>query len=186
MAILIVALAGGLLSGKLEHRPSTQLTAPPPTPPPSTTTSTEPGPEIQAIRLALIDDMTLDVRAQRLDPDPATRLARAETPTAVARRHADIAMAWAPDRVTETTARYDAAVRANAANPRYTSVTDGAFVVTRWDEVTVAGAVAHASCRGHYRLIEPSGAVEQPDHDWAITLSRSAGRWRLEDRTPPA
>ncbi|GAC1314397.1 MAG: hypothetical protein NVSMB12_07590 [Acidimicrobiales bacterium] len=184
MAIVVLALAGGLLSGKLEHSASTHLAAPPSTLAPTTTT--EPGPEVQAVRLALIDDMTVDMRSQRLDPDPATRLAHAETPSAVARRHADIALAWAPDRVSEITARYDAAVRANAANPRFQSVTDAAFVVTRWNDVTAAGTVAHAGCRGHYRLIEPAGAVEQPDRDWQMTLTRSAGRWRLEDRTPPA
>lgn len=192
VAIVVLALVGGALSGKLEHRPTARLAAaPPPVPTTSTTASTTPeqATATQVVKLALIEDMTLDVRSQRLDPDVHRRLALAETPTAIARRHAEIARAWAPDKVASTQARYDEAVRANAADPSSPSVTDGAFVVTHWGDVGIVGTVAHAMCRGHYRLIEPAGpqvpggAVEQSDRDWTITLVQTGSHWRLEDRS---
>lgn len=198
VAILIIflALAGGIISGKLEHTATTHFAALPVTTAPSTSTSTStsttppttaaPSPEVLTVRAALINDMTLDVLSQRLDADPTRRAALAQTPAAVARRHADVALAWAPDKVADTEARYDASVRAASTNPAIPSITDAAFVVTRWDDVTVSGSVAHASCRGHYRLTESGGPVEQPDRDWHMTLSRAGGQWRLEDRSPPA
>lgn len=197
--VLVLAFVGGAVSGKLEHRPTARVVAAPPSTPTSVVPTTGLGPTtsltsqqaslIQTVKLSVIEDMTLDVEAQRLDPDVHRRLTLAESPAAIARRHAEIARAWAPDRVAATVARYDAVVRENASDPSAPSVTDGAFVVTKWGDVTVSGVSARAMCRGHFRLIEPTnpastaGAIEQPDRDWVIGLSQSAGRWRLEDRT---
>ncbi|GAC1596634.1 MAG: hypothetical protein NVS3B21_20610 [Acidimicrobiales bacterium] len=195
---MVLAFAGGALSGKLEHQPTARVVAAPPPTTTSVVPTTTSGPTtsltsqqasiVQTVKLSVIEDMSLDVQAQRLDPDVRRRLALAESPTAVARRHAEIARAWAPDRVASTIARYDGVVRANASDPNAPSVTDGAFVVTKWADVTISGTMARAMCRGHFRLIEPTnpastgGAIEQPDRDWTITLSQSGGRWRLEDR----
>ena len=195
----MLAFAGGAMSGKLEHRPTVRVASSPTVTSTSVAPTTTAGPTtsltgqqastVQTVKLSVIEDMSLDVQAQRLDPDVHRRLALAESPTAVARRHAEIARAWAPDRVASTVARYDAVVRANASDPNAPSVTDGAFVVTKWGDVTITAMTARAMCRGHFRLIEPTnpastaGAIEQPDRDWVITLSQSGGRWRLEDRT---
>ncbi|GAC1307790.1 MAG: hypothetical protein NVSMB16_04030 [Acidimicrobiales bacterium] len=197
--VLVLAFVGGAVSGKLEHRPTARVVAAPPQSTTSLVPTTSLGPTtsltsqqasaVQTVKLSVIEDMSLDVESQRLDPDVHRRLALSESPAAVARRHAEIARAWAPDRVAATVARYDAVVRANASDPNAPSVTDGAFVVTKWGDVTISGMTARAMCRGHFRLIEPTnpassaGAIEQPDRDWVITLSQSGGRWRLEDRT---
>jgi len=144
---------------------------------------------LEMVRRDLVEDMTLDVTSQRLDPDMRRRLALAETPAAIARRHYDIALAWAPDKVASTQARYDQSVRAAAANAASPSVTDASFIITQWVDVTTTGVAAHASCRAHYRLFEPAnpkatdGAVETPDRSWTVSLTQSGGRWRLEERT---
>lgn len=182
--ILVIALAGGLISGKLEHRSTPHFVPPPPTTTAApTTTSPAQTPAIQAVKLALVNAMNLDLLAQRLDPDPARRLAVAESPADVVRRHTDITVAWAPDKVAGIIARYDALVRANAADRTQPALTGGAFVVAHWDDVTVTGSTARAACHGHYRLVRTTGAVEQPDQAWLVDLTLSGGRWRMENRT---
>ena len=195
VAVVGLALLGGVVSGKLEHTPAARVTSPVATEAATiastSTTSTTSAHEgvLKRVKADLVEDMTLDVASQRLDADLRRRLALAETPDAIARRHADIALAWAPDKVASTQARYDQSVRAAATNPASPSVTDASFVVTQWVDVTTTGAAAHASCRGHYRLVEPgnpkatAGAVETPDRSWTVSLTESGGRWRLEERT---
>lgn len=184
VGIVLVALAGGLISGKLEHRPTRHFVPPPTTTAaPSTTLPPEQTAATQAVKLALVNAMNLDLLAQRLDPDPNRRLAVAESPADVARRHTDITVAWAPDKVAGVIARYDALVRTNATDRTQPALTDGAFVVTRWDAVTVTGSTARATCHGHYRLVRSTGPVEQPDQAWVVDLVLSGGRWRMEDRT---
>lgn len=180
----MIALAGGLISGKLEHRSTphfvpvrTTTTAAP-----TTTTPVETA-AARAVKLALVNAMNLDLLAQRLDPDPARRLAVAESPTDVTRRHTDITLAWAPDKVAGIIARYDALVRANATDRTQPALTDGAFVVATWDDVTVTGSTARATCHGHFRLVRTTGPVEQPDQAWLVDLALSGGRWRMENRT---
>ena len=182
--VLVLALAGGLISGKLEHRSTPHFVPPPPTTTtaPPTTTAPAQTAAVQAVKLALVNAMNLDIAAQRLDPDPARRLAVAESAADVARRHTDITMAWAPDKVAGIIARYDALVRANASDRTQPALTDGAFVVARWDDVTVTGSTARATCHGHYRLVRTTGAVEQPDQAWSVDLALSGGRWRMEIR----
>lgn len=184
--ILVIALAGGLMSGKLEHRPTVHVAPPPPaatTPPTTTTASSEPAPAVQAVKQALVNAMNLDLLAQRLDPDPTRRLAVAESPADVARRHTDITVAWAPDKVAGIIARYDALVRANATDRTQPALTGGEFVVKDWDDVTITGSTARATCHGHYRLVRTTGTVGQPDQAWVVNLTLSGGRWRMSDRT---
>ena len=132
--------------------------------------------------------MTLDVQAQRLDPDRARRAALAAAPAAVAARHEDIATAWAPDKVPAIEAAYDSLVHANALSPA-PSVTESEFVVTTWGRVAIDGTTATVMLTGHYRLTEPTnralpnGVVDQPDQAWTITVRLVDDRWRLEDRT---
>lgn len=190
-----LALLGGVVSGKLEHTPAVRVASRggsgSATIAPTSTTSTTSlqAAEAEKVKVDLVEDMTLDVTSQRMDTDMRRRLALAETPAAIARRHADIALAWAPDKVASTQARYDQSVRTAATNPASPSVTDASFVVTQWVDVTTTGGVAHASCRGHYHLVEPAnpkatgGAIETPERTWTLSLAQSGGRWRLEDRT---
>jgi hypothetical protein len=131
----------------------------------------------------VVTDMGLDLSSQALDPNHATRATIARSPAAVGRRHAAIAMAWAPDKVAAIEANYDALVAANAANPVEPSFSSATFLVTSWGPVNLAGMTATLTVAGHYQLSEPHGTVARPDAHWALTVHLVAGRWLMETRT---
>ena len=187
--IVVIGFAGGALSGKLEHTPGVAPGPAAPTLPLPTTTSPTPTTTTSGaagqVRTDVLSDMSLDMSSLRLDPNPTTRAAIAATAPAVAERHADIALAWAPDRVAAAEAANDARVAATASNPAISSFTAATFVVTSWGRVTIDGTAAAVTCVGHYVLSEPEkppGVVTAPDQRWSITLRLVAGRWRLETR----
>ncbi|MHB8463386.1 MAG: hypothetical protein ACYDH6_14875 [Acidimicrobiales bacterium] len=182
LGVLAVALAGGVLSGKLEHRTSYHGTGSLPPVASSTTTSTV-APAVVAIKADLVEDMSLDVESQRLEADPNRRAALAQRPAAVTARHTAIATAWAPDKAAAVQTLYDRLVAANARNPRAPSVLHAAFVATSWTDVIVEGDLATAVLEGHYQLTETTSVVSQPDQQWTIHLRMTNGRWQLEDRS---
>jgi hypothetical protein len=191
VGVLVVAFAGGAVSGKLEHTPSyrgngslppvgTTVAGPAPSaassPPPNAATKAK-------IQADLVSDMTLDIQAQRLDANRARRAAIAASPAAVAARHTAIAMAWVPAKVPILEAQYDQLVVTNAKNSSAPSVISDQFVVTAWSAITINGDQATAVLLGHYQLTEaPATVVTQPDSIWTVTLVQSDGRWRMQDR----
>jgi len=194
--VLALALLGGAISGKLEHRatfgapsPAISSSSAARASTTSTTTAADAALALQ-VRTDLVADMTLDLRCRRLDPNPRRRAVLAATPAAVARRRAEIAQAWAPDRVAATEFVYEKAVHADAINRARPSMTDAAFVFRSWSDVGIVGPTAHATLVGHYRLTEPAsvgapgGVVVEPDRTWRVSLRLSEGGWKLEDRTP--
>jgi hypothetical protein len=191
LGVLALGLGGGALSGKLEHRASGHPTGslpPVETEPSSTsvvpaTTSTLPPGLTPALSAQVIEDMTLDVNCQRLDPDKSRRAALASTPAAVATRHHEIATAWVPEKAAGIATMYDRQVHANALDPTANSVTHAQFVVVRWYAVTGTSTAATVLLIGHYLLTEPSGLVELNDQPWAISVRMSGGRWKLVDRS---
>jgi hypothetical protein len=194
LAALIVAMAfiGGALTGWVEHGPSTSAgPLPTTTVTPSTRSSTIGTDTDTAVKAQIVDDLGLDETAQRLDPDLARRRALAETPSAVATRHALIEKAWAPDQVARVEALYDAAVLHAAADPTVPSVTDAVFDVTRWQAFNVDGTSARAVVVGHFRLHEPGnlaaravgGYVTVFDRTWTVAATFTDGRWRMEGRS---
>jgi hypothetical protein len=190
VGIVAVAFGGGVLSGKLQHVPTYHGTGSLPpvmtttAPPPPTTIAPADSSAVAKVHTDVIADMTLDVASQRLDPSRARRAALAETSAAVATRHADIAAAWAPDKVPIIEREYDQLVELNARNQNSPSVTADQFIVTTWSAVTIDGNKATAVMLGHYQLTEPGvPTVEQPDAVFQIALTLSAGHWRMEERT---
>lgn len=185
IGIVAVAFAGGAVSGQLQRTRSASTV--PATATATTTTESPVVNEVLVVETDAVDDMSLDLSSQRLDPDRQRRVALAQAPGVVAERHADVALAWAPDQVATTEAAYDKLVIANAANPAVPSVTAATFEVTRWGLVTIKGDVATAACVGHYVLAEPAaprGVVSEPDQAWAMTLRLGAsGDWQMETRT---
>jgi hypothetical protein len=179
IGVLAVAFAGGALSGKLEHTPTYHGTGslPPVVP------TTAPGPDLTVIKAQLIEDMTLDVQSQRLDPDRAHRAAIAASPAAVTARHVAISLAWAPDKAPTIQAKYDKVVIANARSRTSPSVIGDAFVVTSWATITINGSTAVATLHGHFHLVEPTAEVDQTDQLWTIHLRLVNARWQLEDRS---
>jgi hypothetical protein len=193
LAALIVAVAfiGGALSGWFEHGPSTSA-GPLPTStvaPPATSTTVAPG-TVAGVQAQIVDDLGVDVTSQRLDPDLTRRRTLAATPDAVARRHALIEEAWAPDQVARVEALYDQQVIETASDPTVPSVTDAVFDVTHWGPVTFKGTSAQAVVVGHFRLHEPGnlaarsvgGYVTVFDRTWTVAVTFSNGRWRMEGR----
>ena len=191
---LAIAFAGGAISGKFEHRSTAQVlaTLPPTTTTSSTSTTTTVAPAdaatVAAVQANVVEDMSLDVQSQRLEPDPRRRAALAASAAAVAARHGDITLAWVPEKVAALQATYDKRVHDNALNPAAPSVTESQFLVTSWTKVNVDGIHATVVLIGHYRLTEPTnhsvpgGIVDQHDQVWMIVTRLSGGRWRLEDR----
>lgn len=182
VGVLLLAFLGGVLMGKTEHQTAFHGTGSLP-PVVSTTTTTLPDAAIAAIKGELVEDMALDVESQRLDPDPAKRVALAQSAAAVAARHQAIATAWAPSQASAIEAQYDRLVVANARNRRAPSVLHAAFVVISWGDIAVDGDVATVTLRGHYQLTEPATTVNQIDQTWSIVLHLDDGRWRLQARS---
>jgi hypothetical protein len=182
VAVLPVAFAGGLVSGRAEQpatpRPRRAITAAVTVPVPPDAQA------IAAIEAQLQQDMTFDVQSQVLDPDPLTRGVLAETPDAINTRRALIALAWVPVRAAQFDTAYDRILQQWAGNPAQPSVTGARFVVTAWSTVTVSNAVVRAVFDGHYELTEPRGPglVDQPDRLWTVVAEFSGGRWRMRDR----
>lgn len=180
VGVLLVAFAGGVLKGKTEHTVTYHGTGS--LPPVVSTTTSIPAPAITAIKVQLVEDMSLDVESQRLEADVNHRAALAETPAAVAARHLAISTAWAPEKAAAVQVEYDRAVLANAHNRRSPSVLHAAFVVISWGAISVNGDTATVTLRGHYQLTEATSVVNQADQTWTIVLRLDGGRWRLENR----
>jgi len=194
VAVVVLALLGGALSGWLESGPVTSSgsAAPTTTVSPATTTTTVVLDATELFKAQIVDDLGMDLTSQRLDPDLRQRAALATTTAAVAFRHGLIAQAWAPDQVAIIEADYDRLVLQHATNPTVPSVTDATFVPTAWQTVAVTGTSGRAVVVGHFNLHEPGnytaraqgGYVNVFDRTWTVAVSFSAGRWRLEGRTP--
>ena len=181
LGVLLVAFVGGVISGKLEHTTTYHGTGS--LPPVVTTSSTIPAPAIAAIKVQLVEDMSLDVESQRLDADLTRRAALAETAAAIAARHNAITTAWAPDKAHAVEVQYDRAVLANARNKKAPSVLHATFIVTTWTDISVTPDTATAILKGHYQLTEPGSVVNQADQVWTIILRLTKGRWQLEERS---
>jgi hypothetical protein len=194
IGVLLLGLAGGALSGKFEHRaaathPTGSLPPVVTDPPASAVSSTMPPGLTAVLGTQLVEDLSLDVGCQRLDPDKTRRAALAATAVAVATRHREIATAWVPEKVARIEAAYDTRVHDNAIDPNADSVTSAQFVVTKWSTLTSSATATTVGLTGHYRLTEPTnaaaqgGVIEQHDQAWTVTVRMSAGRWRLVNRS---
>ncbi len=197
-AAVLLALLGGAVSGWIEAGPSTSSGAPVTavTPAPTritstTSTTTAASDAVGQLKQQIVDDLGLDLTAQRLDPDLRHRKAVALTAAAVAVRDADIIQAWAPDQVARIESDYTQLVLAHASNPTVPSVVDATFIVSSWESAAIDGTTARAIVVGHFRLHEPGnvaaralgGYVDVFDRTWTVAASLSAGRWRMEGRT---
>jgi len=196
-AAVLLALLGGAVSGWIETGPSTSPGAPvtvTPTPTAiasTTSTTTVAADAVGQLKQQIVDDLGLDLTAQRLDPDLRHRKALAVTAAAVAFRDADIAQAWAPDQVARIESDYTQLVLAHASNPTVPSVVDATFIVSSWESAAIDGTTARVVVVGHFRLHEPGnvaaralgGYVDVFDRTWTVAASLSGGRWRMEGRT---
>jgi hypothetical protein len=193
IAAVAVALLGGAVTGWIEQGPvtstGTQITES--TSSSASTSTTVPQGTVELLKQQIVDDLGLDLTAQRLDPDLRHRLALAMTPEAIAFRQGLIQQAWAPDQVARIESDYAQIVVVHASNPTVPSVTDATFIPTSWRSVAVDGTSARAVVVGHFRLHEPGniaaralgGYVSVFDRAWTVAVILSDARWRMEGRT---